>query len=210
MSEDLSNTLQLLRRWHAGDEACLDALLRRHLPWIREQVKRRLGPVLRSKGETGDYVQDVVVEFLRHGARFTVADENHFRALLYRVVDFALSNKLDWFTARRRAIARERPLPSTTILALEPAGHSDRTPSKSVERRDREGWIRLGIEFLAPPDREVLVLRQWESLSMNEVAERLGIEAGAAQMRYVRALRRLAAKIGQLRRGEFGETLQER
>ncbi len=34
-------------------------------------------------------------------------------------------------------------------------------PSHHVSADEEEAWVRLGIEFLAPQDREVLRLREW-------------------------------------------------
>ena len=42
-----------------------------------------------------------------------------------------------------------------------------------------------------PIDREVLILRHFDELGNNEVAQLLGLQKAAASNRYVRALRRL-------------------
>ena len=55
-------TTVLLQRWHAGDRHALEALVETHMEWISLHVKRRLGPALRARAETGDYVQDAVLE----------------------------------------------------------------------------------------------------------------------------------------------------
>ena len=66
-SDATTDTPDLLRRWHEGDEAALSRLLERELPWIRQLVHRRLGPLLRRSGETQDFVQEAMVEVLRYG-----------------------------------------------------------------------------------------------------------------------------------------------
>jgi RNA polymerase sigma-70 factor (ECF subfamily) len=202
-------TAASLRQWHDGDEAGLDTLLERHLPWIRAQVRRRLGPVLRSKGETLDYVQDAMIQFLRYGPRFAVTRDDDFRALLVRVVENSIRNKYDWLTARRRDIAREKPLPSETVLSLDPGAGGRATPSQSVERHEREGWIRLGMELLDLPDREILILRQWDRLSFADVGGKLGVTPDAARMRHNAAVRRLADKVHELRSGRLSSALGE-
>ena len=55
MADDLSETMDLLLRWHEGDRAALDELIARDLPWIEQHVRRRLGPALRARGDTQDY-----------------------------------------------------------------------------------------------------------------------------------------------------------
>jgi len=199
MGIEHTRTAQLLSRWHAGDGKSLDELVERHLPWLHGQVRLRLGPLLRSKAETCDYVQDAMMQFLRYGPRFTLSDENHFRALLFRIVENTLRNKHDWFTARRREIARERPLPSSTIISLDPPEGSVRTPSEFADRNEREAWVRLAMEFLEPDDSEVIVFRQWDGLSFAEIGERLDLAANTARMRHTRALRKLTKKVAELR-----------
>ena len=200
MSPAESHTLQLLRGWHRGDRESVAVLMERHLPWIRERIRHRIGPALRNKAETSDFVHDAVIEFLQYAPRFLVTSEVQFRALLLRIAENTIRNKHRWFMAARRKIARERPIPSTTILSLDPAGRSMQTPSKSAERHEREAWVRMAMEFLDERDREILALRQWEALSFVDIGEKLGIGAAGAQMRHIRALRRLSATISELRR----------
>lgn len=198
-----------LQQWHSGDGEALNTLIERHLPWIRAQVRRRMTSLLQKKGETLDYVQDAMLQFLRFGPRFTIANENYFRALLLRIVENSLLNKYDWFTARRRDLARERPLPSDTVLSLDPPRETVKTPSKSAQRHEQEAWIRLGMELICPEYREVLVLREWDKLSFKEIGERLGITPNAARLKHYRAVRQLGKKIVALRDGELSRILEE-
>lgn len=193
-------TEQLLGGWHEGDSDCLEQLVQRHLPWLQNQVRRRLGPELRSKGDTVDYVQDAVVEFLRYGPRFVARGDVQFRSLLLKIVENSLRKKHRWYQAARREIARDQPLPTSTVLSLNSEGASDRTPTQSADRHEREAWVRLAMELLSDDDREILVLRLWKDRSFVEIGEQLGLSANAARMRHHRALRRLSLKTDELRR----------
>jgi RNA polymerase sigma factor (sigma-70 family) len=203
-----SQTWLFLQQWNQGDQEGLNALVERHIPWIRAHVSRRLGPLLRKKGDTCDYVQDAMIQFLQYGPRIHLSDENHFRALLARIIENTLRKKHDWYTARRREIARERPLPSDTILCLDPQQVHVRTPSQSAGGHEEEAWIRLGMELLDPEDCEVLVLRQWDNLSFAEVGEHLGISTEAARKRNNRAVLRLSDVVLALRRRELDSLLE--
>ena len=209
MGKEITQTSQFLSQWHAGDPESLEGLLERHLPWIQSQVRHHMTALLRSKGETCDFVQDAVLQFLRFAPRFTLANEAHFRAILLRVIKNKLLDDYDWFTARRRDIARERPLPSDTILSLDPPENPGRTPSKSAEAHEREAWIRLGMEFIDVDDREVLALRQWDRKEFKEIGEQLRISPEAARKRHDRAVSRLADIVLMLRRGEIPAALEE-
>ena len=198
MTTGKSETSILLQSWHAGDKNSLDALIDRHLPEIQARVHKRLGPGLRKKIESCDIVQDAMVQFLRNGPRI-ITNEEHFCALITRIVENSIRDKHDWFSARRRQVARERPLPTDTILYLDSPRHTVDTPSQSAQRHEGEAWIRLGIELLDSKDRELIVLRDWDKRSFLYIGEKLDISEEAARKRYGRAVGRLEKKIWELR-----------
>jgi RNA polymerase sigma-70 factor (ECF subfamily) len=201
MTEEPLETADLLQRWHGGDKHALEALLRRDLPWIEGFVRKRLGPLLRGKAETVDYVQDAVVEVLRYGPRFVCSDRERFRALLARIVENTLRDKHDWHRARRRAAEREAELPRESALDLDGSGD---TPSRICAEREREQWIRLALELLDPDERQVILLREWEQLSFEQIGERLGCSEEAARKRFTRALPQLVERVRELQSGRIG------
>jgi RNA polymerase sigma factor (sigma-70 family) len=149
-----------------------------------------------------------MIQFLQYGPRFTLSDDARFRALMLKIVENTLRNQHDRFTARRREIARERPLPPDTVLPLDPPEGEVNTPSQSVERRENEAWIRMGMEFLDPKDRELIVLRQWDKLTFVEIGERLGITETAARLRHRRTVSRLGEKVWALRSGKLDRLVE--
>lgn len=200
-------TQQLLHQWNEGDEQSLNKLLDRHLGWIREYAHRRLGAFLRSKGETCDFVQDAMVEFLRYGPRIRITDENHFRALIMRIVENTVRGKHDFFMAQRRRISRQQPLPSDTVLSLDPPKVGVERPSQAALKNEQEAWVRLGLELIDPADSEIIVLHQWTGLPFAKIAEQLQITAEAATMRHSRAVSKLGRVVARLRRGELAEVV---
>jgi len=206
MSDIKSETAHHLTQWHQGDQEGLNLLLKRHLPWIRKHVQKRLGPKLRGMFESGDIVQEAVIQFLKYGPKILISDDQQFRAFLACIIENVLRDKNDWYTAKRREIARQHPLPSDTVLQLDSNYHSDKTPSKYVERHEREAWLRLGMELLTPKDREILILRQWNSMPYDKIGDRLDISANTARMRNDRAIGRLAKIVWDLRCGMLSES----
>jgi RNA polymerase sigma-70 factor (ECF subfamily) len=65
------------------------------------------------------------------------------------------------------------------------------SPSQAVARAETAFRLTKALEAMDPIDREVLILRHFDELGNNEVAELLGLRKAAASNRYVRALRRL-------------------
>jgi RNA polymerase sigma-70 factor (ECF subfamily) len=194
-------TLQLLEEWHRGDERSLARLVEQHLPWLREQVDRRLGPALRQQGEVEDYLQDAMLDFLRDAPRFVVRDGTQFRALLGRVLENTLRDRNDWFRAKRRDLARKAPLPTESVLSLDPALQRSTTPSRDATRNEVRDWVRLALELLEAEDRKIILLREYEGRSFVEIGTELGMTANAVRMRWVRAVARLAEVMKELRGG---------
>ncbi|HKE01298.1 MAG TPA: sigma-70 family RNA polymerase sigma factor [Planctomycetota bacterium] len=192
-------TRELLVRFHEGDPKALGELLERHLGWIRSRVVERLGAKLRGKADTQDFVQEAVLEVLRHGPRFTVSSDEHFRALLARIVENVLCDQHQRFEAARRRASIEKPLPTDSVLDLDPRRGATPTPSAIADRREREAWLRLGLELVSPEDREVILLRQQDRLAYDAIGERLGVPANTARMRFERAVARLGDVVARIR-----------
>lgn len=210
MKSGNTETSICLGRLHTGDPKGMNSLIERHLPWIHNHVRKRMGPLLRNKGETCDYVQDAMIQFLRYGPRIMISDEDHFRRLIIRIVENALRDKHDWYTALRRRTAKERPLSRDTVLSLDPPRDTVETPSRAVQHNEDEAWIRLGLELLAPGDRDLIVLHQWEKHTFTDIGQQLGISADAARMRHNTALSRLGEVVWMLQSGKLDHLLDER
>jgi len=205
MAEPADATPELLQRWHTGDTAALSALVHEHLPWLRVHVERRLGNFLRSRAETDDYLQEVVLDFLRDGPRFQVQSTAQLRALLARIVENTLRDRNDWFRAKRRFLGGDAALPTETVLQLDPALQRSTTPSRDAVRSEVRDWVRLGLELLEPEDRKILLEREYEDRSFVEIAADLGMTPNSVRMRWVRAVGRLAELLQELRAGRIGE-----
>lgn len=203
MPDGADPTMQLLDRWHRGEQAALAELVEQHLPWLREHVQRRLGPFLRQQGEPDDYLQDAMIDFLRYAPRFQVRDAAQFRALLGRVVENTLRDRNDWFRSKRRDLGRATPMPTDSVLALDPALQRSTTPSKDAMRAEVRDWVRLGLELLDADDRKLILLREYENRSFPDIGAEFGLDANAVRMRWVRAVARLAEVMRDLRGGRL-------
>ncbi len=192
------DTVQLLARWRGGDRGAIDAILRDALPWLTAHVDRRLGDRLRSHAELEDFVQDALVEFLTYGPGFEVRSRALLCALLKRIVENVLRDKNDYYRARRRTRSVERPLPSDSVLRLDPPRASVETPSGEMRRNEEESRLRLALEFMDPPERQILVMREWEHLTFAKIGAAIGISEPAARMRSHRAMVRLSEIVHRL------------
>jgi RNA polymerase sigma factor (sigma-70 family) len=199
-------TRALLERWRDGDQGAIDLLLQRELPWVRELVRRHLGPKLKGRMGESDCVQEAMLDFLRDGVRFVVADRHQLRGLLARIVDNNLRDQDAWWRARRRAADREQPLPSRSSLDLAATGAR---PSAAAHAGEAREWVRLAVELIDPEDRKVIVRRDWDGVEFTELGAELGLSANAARMRWVRAVARLGDKVAELRSGRTLRAVRE-
>ncbi len=197
-----SITQQVLRL-HRGDDAALQQLLTDHLDWIAGQVRRRLGRAARRDGDTEDYVQLTLCEVLRSGPRFACDDPVAFRALLARIVENTLIDRVRYLHRQQRDRRREQGLPSGSVVVLGAFADPATAPPAKVAAQEEREWLRLALELLEPDDRLVVRLRDWEECSFAAVGERLGIAEEAARKRYARALPKLARKLEDLRQGRW-------
>jgi RNA polymerase sigma-70 factor (ECF subfamily) len=104
--------------------------------------------------------------------------------------------------AGKRSVKREEPdvlgLPDESAAELASRlvdiGSS---PSARLLRSERCRGVRQALDELPERDREILVLRHLEQLSMADITAVLGLREGAAKVRHLRALRRLRALLGE-------------
>jgi RNA polymerase sigma-70 factor, ECF subfamily len=207
MDSTPSQTFSLLRSWHDGDREALDHLLERELPFVRQFVANRMGPLLQAREEVDDLVQDAMAVALRYTPRFLVSDREQFRALLCRITENVLRDTVEKHQAKKRDASRERELPRDTLLHLDPSLSAPTRPSQAATRNEDRLWVRLAIDLLPPGDRDLVLWHEYDGMSFDEIAERLDTTKAAARMRFTRCLPRLAEKVQMLRRGDLGDAL---
>lgn len=191
------DTEELLAQASAGDVAARDSLLARHRDRLRKMIAWRLDRRIAARVDPSDVVQDVLAE----------ADGKLERYLRDRPLPFyPWLRELAWerlvvlhrrhVQAAKRSIRREEPgllaLPDESLADLaERLATSATSPSAHLLRHEQRQSVRLALSELSVGDREVLVLRHLEQLTVAETAAVLEISQGAVKTRHVRALERL-------------------
>ena len=88
------------------------------------------------------------------------------------------------------------PRASSASLAAQLLGRLT-SASRAVARAELQQRLQETLNAMDPIDREVIALRHFEELTNEEVATVLGLSKGTASKRYVRAMLRLKAQIGE-------------
>ena len=196
LSKD-DDTDELLERTSWGDLRARDRLLERHRARLRTMIAVRLDRRYRARIDPSDVVQDVLTEAAAHLEAYIKDRPLPFHAWLReiawkRIVDLRRRHII----ATKRSVRREQPfdlgLSDESAAALVNfVVASGTSPSGHLIQDEQRAKIRAKLEALPPLDREVLILRHLERLSLQETAEVLGISKGAASTRHTRALFRL-------------------
>ncbi|MEO1616081.1 MAG: sigma-70 family RNA polymerase sigma factor [Planctomycetota bacterium] len=188
--DDLEN---LLRRSRNGDHDAFVKLFELKRSQLATEATRKLGPQLQRRIDASDVLQEVFLEANRRLEELAETDVPlvaWLRILLrQKVIDFQRMH----LGASKRAMSMERSLEyrvadvdsiARQLIAVLTS------PSIKAQRNELHQRIKTVLDELSIVDRQVLVLRHFESKSNREVAESLGLSINAASNRYVRALKR--------------------
>jgi RNA polymerase sigma-70 factor (ECF subfamily) len=185
---------QLAFQAQRGDAAAFARAIDQHRGELRRAVARRLDRSLRNRFDPSDIVQEAQLEAVRRLPEYMVRRPMPFRTWLFKTAFQRLLKLRRQATAARRDISRERRMPTSRSPAAACARvESGATPSQDLAGRERASRLHDLLPRLSSADRTVLELRALQSLSYEEVGNRLGIDAAAARKRYGRALLRLRA-----------------
>ncbi len=165
----------LVARFLRGDGAAFDALFVKY----QDYVYNILFGIVGSQEEARDLTQDVFLQVYRSLPKFRYGAR--FATWLYRV---AANRGVD--AARGSRKWRFLPILDEPAFALLPA-ENDLQPEAVFERKmERETVLR--VLMLCPVShREALVLRYFQDLTVEEIAEVLGCSVAAAKVRLHRA-----------------------
>ena len=157
----------LMLEFQGGSRAAFEELFARYRKPLCGFFGRRLNNPERAE----DLTQETFLSVIRGAARYEP------RAL---VRTYLLGIALKLLAAERR-----RFLTSTTERQSAPESKTDGTPEAAL-------WVRQAMEKLDAPDREILMLREYEELSYSDIAELLRIPLNTVRSRLFRS--RLALK----------------
>lgn len=180
-----------------GDESALNQLWAVYGPRVLWLVRLRMGKELRSKLESMDLVQDVLVCALKDLGNFTYKNEGDLVRWLSRIADNRLRDNLDRLHADKRDIRKEVALGGyeSTIggsLLGAPGLLDTTTPSAIMSKREDLAELERAIDQLKPEYREVIILTKIEGLSYKEISERLDKSHDAVRKLASRAILALA------------------
>lgn len=195
---DGPHTEELLADAKAGDAEAVDQLLDRHRDSLRRMVGMRLDKQIARRVDVSDVVQDVLVEANRRLQGYL---QNPVMAFHLWIRQIAKDRIIDAHRRHRvsakRSVDREQQLVAQANVdhsTMELAGQlcdPELTPAAAATAQELAVHVQSAIELLEDRDREIILMRHYEQLSNQDIAQALGLTEPAASMRYLRALKRL-------------------
>ena len=179
-----------------GGESALNQLCKVYGPRVLWIIRLRMGREIRSKLESMDLVQDVLMSALKDLGTFTYKTEGDFLRWLSRIAENRLRGHLHRLHANKRDIRKEvqldgyRPTAEDSFVAALDAVDTT-TPSAIMSKREELDKLAKAIDALKPEYRQVIVLTKIEGLSYKEIGERLSKSSEAVRKLVSRALEEL-------------------
>lgn len=185
-SEDDQELVEASRK---GKAEAFGELVRRHQGRLYPTLLRLTG----SAEDAQDLLQESFLRAYRKLGRFQ--GESSFYTWLYRLsVNLALSHQ-----RRRKGPARLSELRVDRELELDPADRPERSdPTLPLELAERDATIQAALDALAPDHRAVVVLKEFDGLRYEEIAETLGVPVGTVRSRLHRARNELRERLADL------------
>lgn len=177
----------------AGRADAVGALLARHLELIRETVEFRMDRLLRARVDPADVAQEAAMRVAGRLPDFMARRPMPFRLWVRKSAQEALIDvRRKHVEAGGRAAGAEVPLPDQSSFQLaNRLAASAPAASQLVRAAEAAELVRRAMAALDDPDREVILLRNYEGLSNADAAAVLGLDISASSKRYARALPKL-------------------
>ncbi|MFT6833847.1 MAG: RNA polymerase sigma factor (sigma-70 family) [Planctomycetota bacterium] len=183
-------------RWlmeaRAGSPTALNALFAEAGDRLLLFVRLRMGERLRSELEPCDVVQETWTAALEGLERFEARGPGAFSAWLCRIAE----NRMADLGRRGGRLKRTPPgaaHPASVLLAA--ARASVTGPFSAAARSDENRRLAEAVERLDEPDREALLMRHFEELTLEEIAHRTGASPTAVRRRLGRVLGVLGERL---------------
>ena len=203
MNNSTPNLSRLLAELRDGDAEARATILARYQAWLHVLAAAQIGGRYRGKFDVSDIVQQTLLEACRDLPKFRGGSEAELLAWLRQVLAHVLAHEFRRYAGtQQRDVAREVSLEQSLAQSSQRLGDllaaPGSSPSQQAVRHEQEVMLAEVLARLPDDYREVLILRNLEGLSHEEVAQRMGRSPGAVRMLWVRALAGVRKEVNKL------------
>ena len=170
-------------RLQANEDAAYDELVRVYSASIYHVAYRMLG----DGAEASDVVQDIFLKIFRNIGGFK--GEAALKTWIFKIAFSEILNRLRWWKRRYRfaTLSLDEKPNGNGIPASDFIADASPTPEEILQSKERENAIQQALGRLSHEHRSIIVLRDVEGFSYNEIADVLGISIGTVKSRLARA-----------------------
>src|ERR1700689_4331970 len=180
---------QLVRLAQSGEEAAFEELIRRH----QQRVFGLVHGILRRREDVEDVVQQVFLKVFVSLKRFD--QRAAFSTWLYKI---AVNECWDYLRKKKvRPLVYESDLSEEQVSRLDGIVSAERPPQSADDRAEVREFLEQVLEKVPEQDRQLLILKEMEGFSVQELAVILDLNANTVKVRLFRA----RGKIMEIYRG---------
>jgi RNA polymerase sigma-70 factor (ECF subfamily) len=180
---------QLVRRAQAGDVSAYEELLRTH----QQRVFAVVGGILRRREDVEDIAQQVFVKAYFSLKRFDL--RSAFGTWLYKIT---VNECWDYLRKKKvRRLVYEADLSEEQVRQLDAVPErglgARKTPEDAGRLAEQSDLLERLLAEVGEQDRLMMVMKEVEGFSVEEIAEVLGLNVNTVKVRLFRARGRLVA-----------------
>jgi len=198
-SKEAHRDSELVRRFQSGEKISFDQLVLRHKDRIFNLCYRILG----DYDEANDCAQETFINAFKSLKKFRF--ESAFSTWLYRIAVNNCKNRLRSVEKKyqgKMLSLNTGPNPGEKNSTFEIRDESP-LPDNGLEKKERSVWIQTAVNSLPPEQKMVVILRDMEGLSYEEIAETTGLALGTVKSRLARGRMELKNKLMKVFKNEM-------
>jgi len=196
MTLGVTSDEELVRRFGSGDRSAFSELVRRYQSRVYSLCFRWL----RDPAKAEEVAQDVFIALYKSLADFR--GESKLSTWIFRVATNHCKNRLVYGNRRRedRHESIDAPVGGDEDGPVKQYAIDAPGPDASINRAEASKLLQAALDALDEDQREIVLLRDVDDLSYEEIAELLQLPKGTVKSRLHRAraelARRLSRKVG--------------
>ena len=195
MSEDQNSQLsdhEIIDAFKRGDKAIYTKLIERH---FNKAYQIAYG-ILRQHEDAEEVVQDSFVKM--HKVLHDFRGDSQFTTWMYRIVTNFAKNRYRWNKRRgsKQNVSLNAPIEGyeSGDLSLDLPG-KEMDPNRASSYKELEKGVHLHLQEISPLYREVLILRNLEGMTYEEISAILDCKIGTVKSRIARGRNELRQRL---------------
>ena len=187
----LDDDFVLIRNFQSGDRVAFDKLVLRHKDKLFNLVYWFLG----DYQEANDCAQDTFIKVFKSLKKFRF--ESSFSTWLYRIAINTCKNRLksSAFRWKKKMIPIQNPEGAKAGNPSPEIRDNSPSPLNGLEKKERMRLIQKAINSLPEEQNRVVVLRDIQGLSYEEIAAVIGLNLGTVKSRLARGRMELRNRL---------------